>query len=300
MITEAGPLAAPPVAGPEKQGGISSSRLPYMPDPGSFARMSSAEIRRCFLLEDLFAADRVRVYHTDLDRACVGGALPVAATLFLEAPPELGSGYFAERRELGIFNIGGPGVVRAGGIERRLGTRDALYVGRGTKGIEFASESAGAPALYYFVSYPAHAEHEARLVRASEAEPATLGGLASANRRTIRKYLRPPQVETCQLTMGLTELEEGSVWNTMPAHTHARRSEIYFYFDLAGDDVVFHYLGEPGETRHVVVRDRQAVAAPGWSIHAGSGTGSYAFIWAMGGENREFSDMQGVPAAALR
>ena len=299
MSTKANPLAFRADQIPDATGGVSSWRLPYMPDPGGLARMSCAEIRRCFLLENLFEAERIRIYHTDLDRACVGGALPVAAALSLAAPPDLGSGYFAERRELGIFNIGGPGLVSVDGTGYRLEPRDALYIGRGSRGVEFASENRDSPALFYFVSYPAHASFETRLVRSSEADATVLGSTVSASRRTIRKYIRPPLVETCQLTMGLTDLEEGSIWNTMPAHRHPRRSEIYFYFDLPAGDAVFHWLGEPGETRHVVVRNRQAVLSPGWSIHSGAGTSRYSFIWSMGGENREFSDTDGIPVDAL-
>ncbi len=274
-------------------------RLPYLPDPAGLAAMRTSEIRRCFLIESLFEAERVRIFHTDLDRACVGGALPVSSPLPLEASPELGSEYFAQRRELGVFNIGGPGRVRVAGAAYRLENRDALYIPKGSRPIEFESEKEGFPALFYFVSYPAQGSYEPRLVRAGGADAATLGDPAFSNCRTIRKYICPPLVQTCQLTMGLTELEEGSVWNTMPAHRHRRRSEIYLYFDLPPAAAVFHWLGEPQETRHVVVRNRQAVLSPGWSIHSGAGTAPYSFIWSMGGENREFSDMDGIPVEQL-
>lgn len=181
----------------------------------------------------------------------------------------------------------------------RLATRDAIYIGRGCRKVRFESENKDAPAVYYFVSYPAHASYEAKVVREGEAESAVLGTAAQANRRTLRRYICAPIVETSQVTMGLTTLEEGSVWNTMPAHRHARRSEIYFYFDMPEDALVVHCIGEPAETRHILVRNRQAVLAPGWSLHFGAGTTAYSFIWAMGGENREFSDMDAVPMGAL-
>jgi 4-deoxy-L-threo-5-hexosulose-uronate ketol-isomerase len=274
-------------------------RLPYAPDPAGFARMSTSEIRRCFLLQQLFEPGQVRLYQSDLDRAVVGGAVPSAGPLALETPDDLASGIFARRREIGVVNVGDPGLVRVDGKAHQLEYRDALYIGRGGENIEFESGGGSNPPCFYFVSYPAHASYPTVLVRRDEAEAAELGGHATANRRTIRKYLRPGVVETCQLTLGITELEEGSVWNTMPGHRHPRRSEIYLYFELPKDAVVLHCLGEPQETRHVVVRNREAVLAPGWSIHTGAGTCRYSFVWAMGGENREFSDMDHVSMEAL-
>jgi len=278
---------------------MTTMRLPYSPDPAGLARMSTAEVRGRFLLENLFELGRIALVHSDVDRASIGGAVPGPAPLVLEAPPEFGSEYFAERRELGVFNIGGPGIVLVNGTVFELGSRDALYIGRGSKTIRFESEDGSRPAIFYFVSYPAHAGFKTRCVRAREAESSALGTAAAASRRTIRTYISPDSVETCQLTMGLTELEEGCVWNTMPAHRHARRSEIYLYLDLPADAVVFHFLGEPGETRHVLVRNRQAVISPPWSIHSGAGTTCYSFIWAMGGENRQFSDMQAISMEEL-
>jgi 4-deoxy-L-threo-5-hexosulose-uronate ketol-isomerase len=261
--------------------------------------MNTDELRRAFVLGDLFESGRIKLGHTSIDRAVVGTAVPNDGRLALEVPAELASEYFTERRELGIINIGQVGSVRVDGRDYRLGHRDALYVGRGNRQIEFGSFNPGTPALFYFVSYPAHASHPVRQICAGETESESLGSRAMANRRTINRYIRPPAVESCQLTMGLTELEGGSVWNTMPAHTHFRRSEIYLYFDLPEEAVVCHLMGEPGETRHVVVRNRQAVLSPGWSIHCGAGTSSYSFIWAMGGENREFADTDAVPMSKL-
>jgi len=276
-----------------------SIRLPYLPSPEGLAGMSTAEIRRRFLLENLFESDRVVMYHSELDRATVGSIVPGSGPLELLAPPEFSSDFFAQRRELGVFNIGGPGIARVDGISFRLAPRDAIYIGCGSRDIRFESEDGKKAALFYFVSFPAHASYETQLVTTSDAESAVLGTIAGANCRTLRRYIRPPAVKTSQLTMGLTTLVEGSVWNTMPVHRHARRSEIYLYFDLPEDAVVFHFLGEPSETRHVLVRNRQVVISPSWSIHAGVGTAHYLFIWAMGGENREFSDQDQIPMEVL-
>jgi 4-deoxy-L-threo-5-hexosulose-uronate ketol-isomerase len=278
---------------------LTSVIMPYVPNPEGLARMGTAAIRDGFLLDSLFERDRITLYHSEIDRATVGGAVPGSGPLELQAPSEFRAEYFAQRRELGIFNIGGPGNVCVGGARYRLATRDAIYIGRGSRDVCFESENGNAPALYYFVSYPAHSACESRMVRESEAEATVLGSMAQANRRTIRKYISLPTVTTSQLTMGLTILEEGSVWNTMPAHRHSRRSEIYFYFDMPDDDIVIHCLGEPTETRHILVRNRQAVIAPGWSLHFGVGTRRYSFIWAMGGENRDYSDMDAIPMQEL-
>lgn len=277
---------------------MNNSQL-YLPNPASFAGMSAAEIRTTFLVDNLFEAGCIRLIHASVDRAVIGAAVPNGGLLALEAPAELASEYFTQRRELGVINIGGAGLVRIDGLEHRLARRDGLYVGRGSRQIEFGSIDPGTPALFYLVSYPAHASHPTMLIRGSEAESISLGSPVTANRRTINKYIRPPAVESCQLTMGLTDLEEGSIWNTMPAHVHPRRTEIYLYFDLPEDAAVFHFLGEPGETRHVVVRNRQVVLSPEWSIHSGAGTTSYSFIWAMGGENCEFADMDAIPMSKL-
>ncbi len=261
--------------------------------------MNTAEIRRRFLLENLFEKDRIAMYCTELDRATVGGIVPGTGPLELLAPLEFSSDFFAQRREFGVFNIGGPGTARVNGTSFRLSPLDALYIGSGSREIRFESEDGEDPAVFYFVSYPAHASYETTLVSIHDAESSVLGTAAAANCRTLRKYIHPPVIKTSQLTMGLTALAEGSVWNTMPAHRHERRSEIYLYFDLPEDAVVFHCLGEPRETRHVLVRNRQAVLSPSWSIHTGIGTARYSFIWAMGGENREFLDVEPVPMEVL-
>ena len=276
-----------------------SRRLPHPPSPTEFKRMNTAEVRSSFLLDCLFEPGQIRTCYSDIDRAFVGGAVPAGGRLQLEAPDDLASDCFTMRRELGIVNLGGTGTVFVNQTAYGLEHRDTLYVGRGSATIYFCSEGAEEPAAFYFVSYPAHMAYPAVRVGPKEAQMETLGSAAGANRRTIRRYIRPGAVETCQLTLGITDLEDGSVWNTMPVHRHSRRSEIYLYFGLRDEDVVFHYLGEPDETRHMAVRNLQGVLSPGWSIHAGVGTASYSFVWAMGGENREFSDMDHVPMKSL-
>jgi len=288
----------------------------WLPDPLRTRGMSTAELRGAFLLEKLFVPDALRLVQCDLDRAVVGAAMPAKHSLPLEKCSQLGSEYFTERRELGVINIGGPGTVVVDETLYRLETRHGLYIGRGTRKIVFdkvtpengggltsAPSAAGlAPDFpcFYFVSYPAHQAYPTRHISLSDAEATELGTVEEANRRVIRKYIRPPAVNSCQLVMGLTELAAGSVWNTMPPHVHPRRSEIYMYFDFPDGDLVLHNFGQPDETRHLIVRSRQAVLSPGWSIHAGVGTRSYAFIWAMGGENQEFGDMCAVAKEDLR
>ena len=262
--------------------------------------MSTDELRTAFLIEDLFQRDNVVLRALELDRVVLGGAVPVSVPLKLDAPPALAADYFTERRELGVLNIGGAGVVRVNGAAHELAKRDALYIGRGTTDIVFESVSAEQPARFYLVSYPAHAKHPLVLVRHEDAEAADLGTADNANRRRLAKYFHPGAVTTAQLVMGVTELQPGSVWNTMPPHTHQRRTEVYLYFDIPDDAVVFHLLGEPNETRSLVVRDGQVALSPSWSIHAGCGTRNYSFCWAMGGENQVFSDMQAVDLKSIR
>jgi 4-deoxy-L-threo-5-hexosulose-uronate ketol-isomerase len=271
----------------------------FPPDPENFSRMTTAEMRRAFLVTDLFVPGSIQYRMTHADRCVIGAALPASVPLVLETCRELAAEYFAERREIGIFNLGGDGRVAAGGNETCLKYQEALYIGCGTRDISFLSSDAAHPAQFYFVSYPAHRKLPAIRIGKEQAVSAAMGTQASANRRTIHKLIHPDAVATCQLTMGFTVLEEGSVWNTMPAHTHARRTEIYLYFDLAGDSVVVHSMGEPQQTRHLIVRDRQVVVSPSWSVHFGAGTARYSFVWSMGGENQEFADMDVVPMHVL-
>jgi 4-deoxy-L-threo-5-hexosulose-uronate ketol-isomerase len=272
----------------------------YAADPVRFDRLSSEEIRDSFLIDTLFPADRISMVYSDLDRAVVGSAVPATKTLSLGSAPELRAETFCERRELGVLNIGGPGTVTVDGVEHPLGGRDGLYVGRGSKAITFASDAAGTPARYYLLSFPAHAAHPTVAIRQSEAEPVRLGSRETSNQRTIYKLIHPGGARSCQLVMGFTVLEPGCVWNTMPPHTHQRRMEVYLYFDMPADVRVFHFMGRPQETRHLVVADGQAVISPSWSIHCGAGTGAYAFCWGMGGENQAFEDMDHLNLDQLR
>ena len=272
----------------------------YLPGPAEARRMTTEELREAFLVRGLFVPGAVTLRHVDLDRVVLGGAVPVEAPLRLEAPASLGAESFTERRELGVLNIGGPGTVTVDGRAHALSARDVLYVGRGSREVSFASDEPARPARFYLVSYPAHADHPPTLVTRAAAEGAEIGAAERANRRRVARYIHLEGARSAQLVMGVTVLEPGSVWNTMPAHTHHRRTEVYLYFDLPEDAMVVHLMGEPTETRHLVVRDGDVVLSPGWSIHSGCGTASYAFCWAMGGENQSYTDMQAVDMGTIR
>lgn len=273
-------------------------KLHYSSGRAETNRLDTEALREAFLFEGLFQPGQVAARYTDLDRMIVGAAVPTGAALELPQAKELGTGYFLERREIGILNIGAEGTVTAGETRHALGTLDCLYVGRGVRSVRFENGGRG-QAQFYFVSTPAHGDCPTALIRRSDIKSDPIGDAAKANRRRILRYIHPDGVKSCQLVMGCTEFEPGSVWNTMPAHTHSRRTEVYLYFDL-GDQVVVHLLGEPERTRHVIVRDRQVVLSPSWSVHCGAGTGAYRFAWAMGGDNQVFSDMDAVPMATLR
>ena len=241
-------------------------------DPDGLRFYSSQELRSRFLIDDLFKPGRLQMVYSEQDRVIIGSAVPASEAIFMEAHQGLRTAYFTERREVGIINLGGPGMVAVDGNCYTLDARDGLYIGRGNRSVCFTSRDATSPAAFYIVSYPAHASYPVRLVTKQDAEHVELGEIAASNRRHLYKYIHPGGVQSCQLVMGLTELVPGSVWNTMPVHTHQRRSEVYLYFDLPNDQVVMHCLGRPNETRHVMVRNRQAVLSPSWSIHAGAGT----------------------------
>jgi len=262
--------------------------------------LSPEELRREYLVSGLFQPGQVSLHWWETDRTVMGGICPVAGELALPAPAALRSAVFFERREAGLLNLGGPGRIRVDGVDHRLEHLDALYIGRGAKAVAFASESAAAPARFWLLSYPAHASHPGRLVRFRETAGVRLGKPEGANERTLYRMIHPAAVPTCQLVMGVTCLAVGSVWNTMPPHTHLRRSEVYLYFDLAPDQMVLHLMGRPQETRHLIVRDGEAVLSPPWSIHSGVGTANYSFVWGMGGENQEFDDMDPAPVRNLR
>jgi len=275
-------------------------KIRYSADPVRYARMSSDELRSTFLIDTLFTAGVIDLLYSDIDRAIVGSAVPTGTPLALEAADELRAAYFTERRELGVLNVGSAGAVEVDGKAYELGHKDGLYVGRGSRAVSFHSADGTDPAAFYLLSYPAHAPYPTTLARRSDAAAAHLGSSAEANKRTIYKFVHAEGVRSCQLVMGFTELEPGSVWNTMPPHTHTRRMEVYFYFDMGKDTKVFHLMGKPDETRHIVVSNRQAVLSPSWSIHSGVGTGPYTFCWGMGGENQTFSDMDGVSMGGLK
>ncbi len=251
-------------------------------------------LRSEFLIDDLFQPDQVKMVYSHIDRIITGSAVPVTKSLTLDAGDELRAQYFLERREMGIINIGGEGTVTVDGTEYNLRCRDGLYVGRGCREIVLTSKDADKPAHFYFNSCPAHTAYPTVYIRPEDCVHQELGSQVEANSRTIRKYILPGQVKSCQLVMGMTTLNPGSVWNTMPCHTHDRRMEVYLYFDMPEDAFVVHMMGEGKETRHIIMRNEQAVISPSWSIHSGVGTQAYTFIWGMCGENQDFDDMDGI------
>ena len=259
--------------------------------PREVATMDTAALRNEFLVQNLFSKNEITLTYSHYDRMIVGGAFPLDKTLALEAPAELRADFFLERREIGIINVGGPGSISAGAENYKLEKLDCVYLGKGTQKVHFSSNSAQNPAQFFFLSSPAHRVCENRLMAAADANPNSLGSAETANARTIYKYIHPDGIESCQLVMGLTTLENGSVWNTMPPHTHDRRMEVYCYFDVPADQRVLHLMGRPDETRHLWMENHQAAISPPWSIHAGCGTMAYSFIWGMAGENQSFADM---------
>lgn len=267
--------------------------------PSQSRIFTTTELRENFLIETLFATDEITTVYTHYDRLIVGGANPVSKPLQLLPPDALKAGFFLERREIGIVNVGGTGAITVEGERFTLENKEALYVGRGVKNLIFHPDAVTRP-LYYFNSAPAHTTYPTRKVGLGEAETVDVGSLETSNQRTIRKLLVNSVLKTCQLQMGLTELKTGSVWNTMPPHTHDRRMEAYFYFNIPEEQTVCHFMGEPQETRHLWIKNHQAVISPPWSIHSGAGTSNYAFIWGMAGENLDYSDMDAVKPLALR
>ena len=264
-----------------------------------FKTYTTEKIRKNFLLDDLMQQGKISFTYTHYDRMMVGGACPGKDGITLETYPNLRSDYFLERRELGMINVGGPAIVTADGKEYRLEKLDCLYLGKGVRHVEF--KAAGDDQAYlYLLSAPAHAGYPTQYLKKENADWSAMGSLETSNKRTIYRYIHLKGIKSCQLVMGLTLLEPGSVWNTIPAHTHDRRMEVYFYFDVPLDQVVVHYMGEPSETRHIFVENHGAVLSPPWSIHAGSGTSNYGFIWGMAGENQEYGDMDPVKLTELR
>jgi 4-deoxy-L-threo-5-hexosulose-uronate ketol-isomerase len=273
----------------------------YTTDNIRYKRMTTDELREAFLVQDLFDAGSVALTYSEVDRAVIGSAVPLSSSLELQATKAtLAANHFCERREVGILNIGGKGTITVDGAAHELDALDCLYIGRGSKDIQMSSEDAQFPAKYYILSYPAHADYPTVLVKQADANAVHLGSSATCNERTIYQYIHAGGAQSCQLVMGFTLLKEGSVWNTFPCHTHQRRSEVYMYFNLAPDSIVFHMMGEPQETRHLVMHEGDAVVSPIWSIHSGAGTGSYCFCWGMGGENQAFDDMDHVAVGDVR
>jgi 4-deoxy-L-threo-5-hexosulose-uronate ketol-isomerase len=272
----------------------------YAVHPEHFKSMDTDTVRRQMLIQGLFEKGSLKMLYSHVDRIIVGGVCPVDNAVPLPVTKALGTEYFLERREMGIFNVGSSGIVLVDGKEYILENKDCLYIGMGSKEISFKSAVAGSPARFYFNSAPAHATYPTVKLLKEDVQKVNLGTPDKLNVRTINQFIHPSVMKSCQLVMGMTELAPGSVWNTMPTHTHDRRMEVYFYFDLPEDSVVFHFLGEPSETRHVVMRNEEAVISPSWSIHSGMATSNYTFIWGMVGENQTFTDMDDVPMSALR
>jgi 4-deoxy-L-threo-5-hexosulose-uronate ketol-isomerase len=266
--------------------------------PGETAQMDTAHLRDQFLVTGLMVDDAVNMVYSHYDRMIIGGAKPVLNPVSLPVPGELKAESFLERREIGIINVGGKGSVNVDGETYELNKLDCLYIGKGAGQVSFSSVGSG-PAVFYFLSAPAHHTYPTSLLTRENASPVKLGSPETSNERTIYKYIHKDGIKSCQLVMGLTLLEKGSVWNSVPPHTHTRRMEVYFYFDLGADQRVFHFMGEPRQTRHLLVSNLEAVISPPWSVHFGCGTANYGFIWGMAGENQEFTDMDGVKITEL-
>jgi 4-deoxy-L-threo-5-hexosulose-uronate ketol-isomerase len=272
----------------------------YASSPAEVKQMDTAQLRTAFLIANIFEADQITWTHTHYDRYLTGGAMPVKGPVTLVTIDLLKASYFLERRELGMINVGGDGIVEVDGEQFELGYKEALYIGKGQQQVVFHSKNAQTPAKFYLNSTPAHHTYPTRKVSKSEGEVVTLGTLETSNHRTINKLLVNSVLETCQLQMGMTELQPGSVWNTMPAHTHDRRMEVYFYFEVPEGQSVCHFMGQPQETRHVWLQNEQAIISPPWSVHSGAGTSNYTFIWGMAGENLDYSDMDHCKITELR
>lgn len=275
-------------------------QIRFQSSPKEVKGMSTAELRENFLVPELMKADTLTLVYSHYDRVIIGGVQPLKQEVPLHNEAELRAEYFLERRELGIINVGGPGKVIADGVSYELNKLDTVYLGKGTRDVHFASISADSPASFFLMSTTAHHSYPNRKMTKEEASPVNLGEKATANERTIYKYIHQDGIQSCQLVMGLTVLKEGSVWNSVPPHTHTRRMEVYFYFDVPAQHRIFHLMGEPTETRHIVMANHEAVISPPWSVHCGPGTTNYGFIWAMAGENYTFTDMDPVAIAEMR
>lgn len=276
----------------------------YSTNQRDFKRYTTEETRDEFLIKDLYQSDSVVAVYSHIDRMLTLGCMPVNEKVSIDKGIDVwanfGTSYMLERREIGIFNIGGAGKITADDEVFNMGSRDCIYITMGTKQVYFESDDKSNPAKFYMVSAPAHKKCKTTFISINDAAKKPLGSAEDSNKRVINQFIHPDVLETCQLSMGLTVMDSGSVWNTMPSHTHERRMEIYTYFALEGENVVMHFMGEPSQTRHIVVQNEEAVISPSWSIHSGCGTGKYAFIWAMGGENQVFDDMDVIKTNNLR
>ena len=275
-------------------------QIRFQNSPKEVKAMSTEELREHYLCESLMQDDAINYVYSHHDRMITGGAKPVQQSLLLRTHDELKADYFLERRELGIINVGGSGVVEADGIKYDLEKLSCLYLGKGTKEVQFTSDDKNNPAVFFLLSAPAHHAYPNKKMKKEEASPVALGAVETSNQRTIYKYIHLDGIQSCQLVMGLTVLNAGSVWNSVPPHTHTRRTEVYFYFDLNEQQRLFHFMGEPQQTRHIVMKNHEAVISPSWSIHCGCGTSNYAFIWGMAGENLVFSDIDPAPITELK
>ena len=275
-------------------------QIRFQNSPKETSKMNTQELRDNFLIQGLMQPGNIQLTYSHYDRLIVGGIVPLNAAIELPNEDELKAKYFLERREMGIINVGGVGSVTADGVAYDINKLECVYLGKGTKDVHFMSADANNPALFYVLSVPAHHSYPNRKMSKEEAAPVNLGDISTSNKRTIYKYIHNEGIESCQLVMGLTVLEAGSVWNSVPPHTHTRRMEAYFYFDVDAAQRVMHFMGEPQETRHLVVANNEAALSAPWSMHFGVGTASYGFIWGMAGENKEFSDMDPQPIATLK
>lgn len=276
----------------------------YGANPKDVKKYTTEELRQEFHIDGLFIPGDITAVYAHIDRILIMGCMPLTEKINIDknfdCAKSFGVDYLLCRRELGIINVGEKGFITVDGIKYTMGRFDCLYAGMGSKEVFFESENGNTPAKFYMASTPAHKKCPDKYIPLESAAKSPLGSPATSNERVINQYIHPAVLETCQLSMGLTILKEGSVWNTMPAHTHERRMEVYFYFDIKAGNVVFHYMGTPDETRHIVMKNEEAVISPSWSVHSGCGTGSYSFIWAMAGENREFTDMDGIETLSLK
>lgn len=275
-------------------------QIRFQNSPKETSQMNTQQLRDNFLVQNLMQPGKIELVYSHFDRLIIGGAVPTVAAIGLPNEDELKANFFLERREMGIINVGGKGTITADGQAYEIDKLECVYLGKGTKEVSFISNAADTPAYFYILSLPAHHTYPNRMMTKAEAAPVNLGDISTSNKRTIYKYIHNDGIQSCQLVMGLTTLEAGSVWNSVPPHTHTRRMEAYFYFDIDATQRVMHFMGEPQETRHLIIGNNEAAISAPWSMHFGVGTASYGFIWGMAGENKEFTDMDPQPIASLK